>query len=304
MNNENIKNKTFVNVYLEQGINTDYLISFSMNNHKFHSEYIRVLILGFYKENKQIIDELYELNKSQPKEINKDSRVYSEYGSVKNVRFGFYLDPETYSILNKICIGFNRQTSNMINIIIKCIINKNTEDIDRYYIDNKNVLHELTEIKRDDEQFDMLKFSVPKFVVDKLYEIKRYSKEPLIHIIYRIVSNKIEEYNCQIYNDNLSKYIEMYFVIRDLEDTKAISEINPASSMIDYNKIANKIKYTINKRITISYDLNFNLKLKKQLQVVEKQYRIKQYKIIRSILINYLINTNFIEEYYEKNKRK
>jgi len=42
----------------------------------------------------------------------------------------------------------------------------------------------------------MLKFSVPKFVVDKLYEIKRYSKEPLIHIIYRIVSNKIEEYNC------------------------------------------------------------------------------------------------------------
>lgn len=84
----------------------------------------------------------------------------------------------------------------MINIIIKCIINKNTEDIDRYYIDNKNVLHELIEIKRDDEQFDMLKFSVPKFVVDKLYEIKRYSKEPLIHIIYRIVSNKIEEYNC------------------------------------------------------------------------------------------------------------
>ena len=37
----------------------------------------------------------------------------------------------------------------------------------------------------------------------------------------------------------------MYFVIRDLEDTKAISEINPASSVIDYNKIANKIKYTI-----------------------------------------------------------
>ena len=31
---------------------------------------------------------------------------------------------------------------------------------------------------------------------------------------------------------------------------------------------------------------------------------VKQYKIIRSILINYLINTNFIEEYYEKNKRK
>ena len=62
----------------------------------------------------------------------------------------------------------------------------------------------------------------------------------------------------------------MYFVIRDLEDTKAISEINTASSVIDYNKIANKIKYTINKRITISYDLNFNLKLKKQLQVVAK----------------------------------
>ena len=71
MNNENIKNKTFVNVYLEQAINTDYLISFSMNNHKFHSEYIRAIILGFYNENKQIIDELYELNKSQPKEINK-----------------------------------------------------------------------------------------------------------------------------------------------------------------------------------------------------------------------------------------
>lgn len=304
MENDNNQIKRYVSVSLEQGVSNDYFISFSMNNQKYHSEYIRTIILEFYNTYKQIIDELYEKNKNLSKEINEDTRVYTEFGSLKNVRFGVYLEPDAYSILNKICIGFNRHTYDMVNIIIKSIINKNTELIDNYYAENKHLLHVLTEIKRDDEQSYMLKFSVPKFVIDKLYEIKKYSKEPLQHIVYRIVSNKINEYNRQTYNDNLSKYIEMYYIIKELENTKAIPEINQSYSTIDYNKIANKIKYTINKRITFSYDLNFNYALKEKLEVLAKQYRIKQYKIIRSILINYLINTNFKEEYYEENKRK
>ncbi len=62
----------------------------------------------------------------------------------------------------------------------------------------------------------------------------------------------------------------MYYIIKELENTKAIPEINQSYSTIDYNKIANKIKYTINKRITFSYDLNFNYALKEKLEVLAK----------------------------------
>ena len=141
MENDNNQIKRYVSVSLEQGVSNDYFISFSMNNQKYHSEYIRTIILEFYNTYKQIIDELYEKNKNLSKEINEDTRVYTEFGSLKNVRFGVYLEPDAYSILNKICIGFNRHTYDMVNIIIKSIINKNTELIDNYYAENKHLLH-------------------------------------------------------------------------------------------------------------------------------------------------------------------
>lgn len=183
------------------------------------------------------------------------------------MRISFRLNDIDYNTLVKIAIATNKSYSSVLRNIVTATVRDNTCIIDDFYLSNQKTLKELQDINKTNIGFN-LQLNENNHI--KAKQIKRFSRESIKDIVIRIIKE---------YRNN-----------KDEEIFKLL---------INNNQLKNIDKCTYRNFIPFSADYKLFFYLRK----VCLANKIKINQLINLILIDYFNNDNFLNKYYETNKK-